>query len=235
MTKPYSLDELAQATGIEKRTIRSYMQQGLIRGPEAQGRKAYYTDQHLLRLKALRFLRQYENRSIDEIRALLLGMRDDEVAEMARRFDQMADTQAGLVTGSPSATSALDYIQGLKLGHPHAPSPDASVFESRVYGSREVHARAGPGRPVGAGGPMATPAHGRPAGTPVDAVLGFFEMLSAGKPVPRRARGEGWVVIRVTPDLELHVRGVKGADQLARLERIADHLREALLGGLSHE
>ena len=75
----------------------------------------------------------------------------------------------------------------------------------------------------------------RVGGTPVDEILEVFEGLSAGRPVPRRAKGEAWVVIRVTPDLELHVRGVNSADQLARLERIADHLREALLGGLSHD
>jgi DNA-binding transcriptional MerR regulator len=230
VTRRYTLEELARATGIEKRTIRSYMQQGLVRGPEAQGRKAFYTDDHLVRLKALRFLRHYENRSMDEIRGLLLAKRDEEVADLARRFDQMSQAKAGLVTGSPSASSALDYIESLRLAF----EPPVQLHRSVILARHAHEARVeSPARVFGAveerreapGGP----------GTPVDAVLGFFEKLSAGKPVPRRARGEAWVVIRVTPDLELHVRGVKGADQLARLERIADHLREALLGGLSHD
>ena len=229
----YSLEDLADATGIEKRTIRSYIQQGILRGPKAQGRKAFYTSHHLARLKALRFLRQYEGRSLDEIRASLLGMGDPQVEDLARRFDEMAQRQAGLVTGSASATSALDYIRSLKLqSPPAAATPDLVHFAapSRELASRQATAPPNEAQSLPRRrGPM------RAGGTPVDEILEVFEGLSAGRPVPRRAKGEAWVVIRVTPDLELHVRGVNSADQLARLERIADHLREALLGGLSHD
>jgi DNA-binding transcriptional MerR regulator len=246
--KRYSLDELAGITGLEKRTIRSYMQQGLLRGPEAKGRAAYYTRHHLVRLKALRFLRQYEGRSLDEIRPVLLGMSEPGLEDLARRFDEISLQHASLVTGSPSAATALDYIRSLKLAQQPPPSDAPRALpRARAQGERPVvlHASASePGRrslkvpadrqpPASLAANLSTPRAA--AAAPIDEILTFFELAAGKREVPRRAKGEAWVVIRVTPDLELHVRGVNSADQLARLERLADHLREALLGGLSHE
>jgi hypothetical protein len=39
-----------------------------------------------------------------------------------------------------------------------------------------------------------------------------------------------WTSIPLTPDVEIRVRGALAGDDLARWERIADHLREILLG-----
>ena len=54
----YSLDGLAQKVGIHPRTIRSYIQQGLLRGPESMGRNAHYTDYHLKRLEVIKTLNE---------------------------------------------------------------------------------------------------------------------------------------------------------------------------------
>jgi hypothetical protein len=43
----------------------------------------------------------------------------------------------------------------------------------------------------------------------------------------RKARGEWWVNIPITPDIELRARGLDG-DELASLERIADTLRNLI-------
>lgn len=75
---PFSLNELADRTGLEPRTIRRYIAEGLLRGPESLGRNAHYTSYHLSRLLAIRELREQGNLSIAEIRRYLLMAPDDE-------------------------------------------------------------------------------------------------------------------------------------------------------------
>ena len=54
--KKFSLEELSELTGISRRTIRFYIQKGLMNGPEGEKRGAYYTTEHLedlLRIKRM--------------------------------------------------------------------------------------------------------------------------------------------------------------------------------------
>ena len=75
----YSLRELAQVTGVEPRTIRSYIAQGLLRGPESLGRNAYYTDHHLKRLKTITLLRETYGMPLAEIRKYVLMAGDEDI------------------------------------------------------------------------------------------------------------------------------------------------------------
>lgn len=43
----YTLQELAEKTGLTRRTIRYYIARGLVPAPDTAGRTAYYTDAHL--------------------------------------------------------------------------------------------------------------------------------------------------------------------------------------------
>jgi hypothetical protein len=81
--------------------------------------------------------------------------------------------------------------------------------------------------------PAFTPAPEAP--TPMDVLLRRLDRLAEGSKPPRRARGEVWTSIPVTPDIEIRVRGTQTADALARWERIADHLREILMGQAQEE
>ncbi len=67
----YSVGELAELGGVSRRTVRYYVQEGLIRVPHGLGRGAHYDDEHLeqlLRVKAL----QERGMTLDAIRAGLL-------------------------------------------------------------------------------------------------------------------------------------------------------------------
>jgi DNA-binding transcriptional MerR regulator len=48
------IDELAQATGLTVRNVRSYQSRGLIPPPQVQGRTGYYAAEHLARLQLIR-------------------------------------------------------------------------------------------------------------------------------------------------------------------------------------
>ena len=45
--KKFSLEELSELTGISRRTIRFYIQKGLMNGPEGEKRGAYSRFQYL--------------------------------------------------------------------------------------------------------------------------------------------------------------------------------------------
>jgi len=68
----YSIGELAQRAGITRRTVRFYVQRGLIPLPLGRGRGEHYTDGHLtavLRVKSL----QEQGASLEEIRRHAAG------------------------------------------------------------------------------------------------------------------------------------------------------------------
>lgn len=66
----YGIRDLVQVTGIPRRTIRYYVQRGLLEAPRGAGRGHYYTPAHLDRLRRVREL-QGEGLSLDEIRVRL--------------------------------------------------------------------------------------------------------------------------------------------------------------------
>ena len=71
-TQAYSILELVQASGVPRRTIRYYVQRGLLLPPEGAGRGHYYRLDQLEQLLRIREL-QAQGRSLDEIRVLLDG------------------------------------------------------------------------------------------------------------------------------------------------------------------
>ena len=71
----YSILELVQASGVARRTIRYYVQRGLIPPPEGAGRGHFYQSVHLERLLQIRDL-QDQGVPLEEIRVILEGGRE---------------------------------------------------------------------------------------------------------------------------------------------------------------
>lgn len=80
----YKLDELARAAGTSPRTVRYYVQRGLLPAPAFRGKDTAYGKDHLVRLRAIRRLAEaffpldaiaveLERRSIAEIERLADG------------------------------------------------------------------------------------------------------------------------------------------------------------------
>ena len=53
-TKTYTIEQLAELTGYSRRTIRYYIQQGLLEPPAGRGRGGFYFDSHLQKLHEIR-------------------------------------------------------------------------------------------------------------------------------------------------------------------------------------
>ena len=52
------LSELAERAGVSARTVRYYVQRGLLPAPEFRGRDTVYGEEHLVRLRAIRRLQE---------------------------------------------------------------------------------------------------------------------------------------------------------------------------------
>ena len=135
----YSLLELAEAAQVTPRTIRFYIQQGLLPSPGV-GPGTRYDEGHLARLRLIREL-QRQHLPLAEIRVQLTPLRDEEVRD-------------ALESVRPRPTgSAVDYVRSV-LGAPRLPTPPA-LFEppggaspARVAGTEgppTVHPQGGSG------------------------------------------------------------------------------------------
>jgi DNA-binding transcriptional MerR regulator len=70
--KRYSISELAELTGISRRTVRYYVQRKLIPPPLGAGRGHFYTDAHVKRIGKIRNLQDL-GFSLDEVESQLSG------------------------------------------------------------------------------------------------------------------------------------------------------------------
>jgi DNA-binding transcriptional MerR regulator len=54
----YTIDELCDLTGFSRRTIRYYVQEGVIDPPAGRGRGGFYNDSHLQKLQQIKSLQE---------------------------------------------------------------------------------------------------------------------------------------------------------------------------------
>jgi DNA-binding transcriptional MerR regulator len=76
----YSISEVVEQTGITRRTLRYYIAQGVLMPPTGQGRSAFYTDEHLERVRKVREM-QEQGLTLAQIRWQL----DPEAGELRGR------------------------------------------------------------------------------------------------------------------------------------------------------
>jgi len=69
-TKTFTIDDIASLAELPRRTVRYYIQQGLVDRPIGEKRSAYYTDNHLQQLLTIRKW-QDAGLSLDRIREIL--------------------------------------------------------------------------------------------------------------------------------------------------------------------
>ncbi len=68
----YTIDELGARTGVSRRNIRYYVQEGLLEPPAGRGRGGFYYDSHVERLGRIRAL-QDQGLRLATIREVLAG------------------------------------------------------------------------------------------------------------------------------------------------------------------
>lgn len=90
----FTLEELAQSTGLEARTIRNYIERGLIPGSQSRGRAASYGEDHLILLRVIKLQRAANpNVTLAEIRTRLQKL----TPEAMRRLSEGRLSAVGLI------------------------------------------------------------------------------------------------------------------------------------------
>jgi Ca-activated chloride channel family protein len=90
----WKLDELARQAGVSARTVRYYVQRGLLHAPVFRGRDTVYSNEHLLRLRAIRRL-QEQFLPLDAIQRELERCSPAELHTLAAGPDEAGSTTAG--------------------------------------------------------------------------------------------------------------------------------------------
>ena len=117
MQKVFTLDDLVKKSGFSTRTIRFYIQEGLLQGPDSRGKFAHYSQQHLDRLEMIQKLKRLRL-PLEEIRNLLNTMTPGEINQIRQDSDlpdqETFKKKEGKKLPAPTAgSSALAYIQNL--------------------------------------------------------------------------------------------------------------------------
>jgi DNA-binding transcriptional MerR regulator len=100
-TGTFDIQKLVTESGVPRRTIYFYVQQGLLPPPQGAGLAAYYTDEHLLRLQLIPVLRsqglrldeirlRFSTMPLEEMRRALQTHKDHQVKERAAREEVYA-------------------------------------------------------------------------------------------------------------------------------------------------
>ncbi len=88
----YTIQELSDLTGVPRRTIHFYTQQGLLPPPEGAGLGAHYSRDHLIRLRLIPFLRKQGLR-LDQIREKFVRAEPGELEQLHEQFDRPAEPE----------------------------------------------------------------------------------------------------------------------------------------------
>jgi DNA-binding transcriptional MerR regulator len=224
-----SLEELSERTGVETRTLRSWVSEGLLAPPFKPGRGARYPANNADRALAVRALKDGHGLSLSEIGRRFMMASDEQIREWA--------LEAGSIAGA--AGSAREYLSsiGKRPVRPlmsSAAEPDdlmdaslqtpslerRSSMRSFSQGSHREDAR-------GSGIPKADLAS-------IEKLIFQLERVLES-PAPRRSRGAIWTRIGITPDLEISVRGELDPRERMLFEQLADQLRAILTGRSMHD
>jgi len=230
----YSLRELAKVTGVEPRTIRWYIAEGLLKGPESLGPKAYYTEQHRKRIETVRQLKEIYGLSISEIRRYVTMAGDEDIVIVPvrtmhshNRPDRAQQPSTpDLSVGENEYELFQEAIKSDDLGWGSTERMAPYARRARWLARRAAfHApsldAALPSLESRLAGPQ----------SPLVKLLDLLKRSMGERRIHRQARGSNWLEIEVTPDIVLRLRGEFNAQQADLLERLADHLRAYILGG----
>ena len=202
MPTELTLADLAQASGLLPRTIRSWVAQDILPGPLSRGPNARYPADMLDRVLTVRALKETGGVPLGQIRQFLLIATPEEIAAQAAIGAKLAPEPANNEESDDSnapKNDALDYLRALRRQTSMRASESAAPYNiAKPKGFEALEQQ------LSSGGSARTP--------------------------DRKSRTESWLKLSITPDIELSVRGALDPDQRARLERCADLIRDILQG-----
>jgi DNA-binding transcriptional MerR regulator len=121
--KRYGIEELADLGGVSRRTVRYYVQEGLLPAPLGVGRGDHYGQEHLERLRQVKALQQ-AGLTLDEVRR------------------ELARGSAGRARGREGPGALADRAitpRSAPLGGSAAPAPHSAWTRIEILPGIELH------------------------------------------------------------------------------------------------
>lgn len=131
------LDDLARASGMSPRTIRYYVQRGLLPGPRFKGKDTSYDHEHLVRLRAIRRL-QEAYLPLDAIAAELDRRTQADIERLADGKDEAPKPKPASSLAPPPDKLRWRAWHRVEI----APGIELSVADDAPVHSRELFERA---------------------------------------------------------------------------------------------
>jgi DNA-binding transcriptional MerR regulator len=197
------IGDLAQRAGVSVRTIRYYINEGLLPPPEVRGRYTYYSDNYLYRLELIRRLKD-AFLPLKEIRQRMMSLNDEEVREfvLANRpvetYGKKDQFQISTLETSDSKSSALEYID-----HILTENSSSQAFMIQPAPAPSVRKQSQPFN------------------------TGINENLPSPKTGTRPAE-ETWQHVIIVPGIELHFRLPLPTEYAGRIQQAIQKVQELL-------
>jgi DNA-binding transcriptional MerR regulator len=203
MTENLTLEDLVSQSGLTLRTLRFYIQEGLLQGPDTHGKFASYSRQHLDRIEMIKRLKNLRL-PIKEIRHLLNNMTTEEIKKL-RKYQEILNQNLGTNINKVNeekqiaqpGISAMEYIRNLERSHGEI----QSVYEKNTT------------RPSA---PQQPTSNLKPKPVYKNQILAMNEE-------------ETWKRYVIDEGIELNVRGIKDVDDELKVRKLIEYAR-ALFG-----
>ncbi|GAB4216955.1 MAG: hypothetical protein OHK0013_44020 [Sandaracinaceae bacterium] len=140
------LDDVAKAAGVSPRTVRYYIQRGLLPAPTFRGPDTAYGPEHVLRLRAIKQL-QEAYWPLDAIAGLLAGKNERALRDLAEGRDVPTPRRVDAVAIPPTAPSPrvpevarvrrITLAEGVVLEVADAAPPEARALAERLLAHAE--------------------------------------------------------------------------------------------------
>jgi DNA-binding transcriptional MerR regulator len=198
MTDDLTLEDLVVKSSLSIRTLRYYMQEGLLPGPDKRGKYARYSQYHLDRIELIQRFKKI-NLPLQQIRHLLNNMTADEINQLLQSQDRLSPfldyIKMNDEIGSPmpsAGSSALEYIHDLEAGW------------------EQIQAVSSPIR-------SQSTAPKQPSSIPPSNNYSKQSQITSNQ--------ETWKRIIITEGIELNVKEPKNADEEAKIDKLIAYTR----------
>ncbi len=136
----YRIGELAEKSGVTKRTIHYYMGRGLLPPSEGAGLGTTYSDEHLYRIMLIKKL-QDDYLPLDEIRRRISGMSLQEVLNSLEGSDAAVMLSEPSVQYGPSVCLTGENPQGINHTKKNAAAGSITYERIDIGSGLELHFR----------------------------------------------------------------------------------------------
>jgi len=204
----FSISELAREAGVSVRTIRFYINEGLIPPPEVRGRNTLYTEDYLDRIELILRLKE-AFLPLREIRQKMQGLSADAVRDLLGKADQVRQSAASSSQRYRKINEAEE--EGTPQKEINDEAESAAEYIARILESRNI-------TPRSLNQPQPVPA---PAGLRQNQ-----NQLSLSHPAPSSTPAfqpqTTWQRIIIAPGIELHISQPILLEKRAEIQRLID-------------